>query len=172
VKIRLLFLLAYFPTITVIFAIIQRIKPTSLIFDQSIALTFFYLVIFLAIIRMKIKKDKELLLFLVTASVSLVMLLNLVILNVDRSRSFYVLNWVNQNQIVLEQGVLNLDNVISKEKSSKEAINVRLEEQINRGLILKKEGELSLSRSGEIVLRIAEVVATVFNLQQWKDNKI
>jgi hypothetical protein len=121
---------------------------------------------------MKIKKDKELLLFLVTASVSLVMLLNLVILNVDRSRSFYVLNWVNQNQIVLEQGVLNLDNVISKEKSSKEAINVRLEEQINRGLILKKEGELSLSRSGEIVLRIAEVVATVFNLQQWKDNKI
>ncbi len=172
VKIRLLFLLTYFPAMTVVFAISQRIKPTSLIFDLSLALTLLYLLIFVAVIRIKIKKDKELLIFLVTASVSLVMILNLVILNVDRSRSFYVLNWVNEKKIVLEEGELKLDNVLSKERLSKEAINVRIVEQIDRGLVLKKGEELSLSNSGKVVLRIAEFVATIFNLQQWRDNRV
>ena len=92
------------------------------------------------------------------------------LLNIDRSRSLYVLNWVNLGQLNSVNGELVVD-VASPESSDLPGVQLRLGEQIKRGLVIDSGGEYELSKSGRFVLRIAEFLSSVFNLSNWQINK-
>jgi hypothetical protein len=47
----------------------------------------------------------------------------------------------------------------------------RLSEQIDRGYIIKEDNYLSLSASGSILFYTAEILAKIFNLNHWLENK-
>lgn len=92
------------------------------------------------------------------------------IMNIDRSRSFYVLAWTHKNLISYENGSLNLTKVQSDEKLGVTGIETRINEQISRGLITKNSSELKLSNYGKIYYIFAEKLAKVYRLNNWAEN--
>ncbi len=92
------------------------------------------------------------------------------LLNVDRSRSLYVLSWVHQGQLKNVNGEFVV-NVKSSEGSDLSGVELRLDEQIQRGLVINLGNEYKLSRSGIFVLKVAEFLANTFNLSNWQRNK-
>jgi hypothetical protein len=97
-------------------------------------------------------------------------LLNSTLLNIDRSRSIYVLSWVNNEQVSLQGTKLKL-NVKSQESSNVEAIESRLVENTERGLITLTKDSFRLTFMGELVLVYANTMARIFQLQNWNRNK-
>jgi hypothetical protein len=93
------------------------------------------------------------------------------ILNIDRSRSFYVLAWVQEGKVLVTGNQIDLSKVVSAEASSMTSIQTRLIEQSQRGLVTIKEGKYSLTKKGSLVLRISDLIAGVFKLELWAKNR-
>jgi hypothetical protein len=93
------------------------------------------------------------------------------LLNIDRSRSFYVLSWVELGKVSSTTGGLSLNGVYSEEKLAVSGIKLRIFEQEKRGLISKTNGIYRLTFAGNIVLSVAERLAFVYKLENWKANK-
>ncbi len=93
------------------------------------------------------------------------------ILNIDRSRSFYVLAWVQEGKVLVTGNQIDLSKVVSAEASSMTSIQARLIEQSQRGLVTIKEGKYSLTKKGILVLRISDLIAGVFKLELWAKNR-
>jgi hypothetical protein len=104
------------------------------------------------------------LLFFVTAQFSL--------LNIDRSRSFYVLSWVQLEEVQLEGRVYLLDSVKSQEKVNYDAIAERIEEQKSRGFLTTKNSEIRLTKMGGVLMWFANNAGSLFDLRNWKTNKL
>ena len=92
------------------------------------------------------------------------------LVNIDRSRSFYVLSWVNLNKVQIESGELIL-SVNSSESVDKRGVLLRLNEQEQRGLVSEMEGAYQVTRYGKFLLRIANLLAHLFHLENWNANK-
>jgi hypothetical protein len=92
--------------------------------------------------------------------------------NIDRSRSFYVLSWVNAGQVVNNGDNLDLSKVNSDEKLSTIAIQNRLSEQYQRGYVDFKENKWILTMKGRALLAISNWLATEFKLNGWIENKM
>jgi hypothetical protein len=94
----------------------------------------------------------------------------MVLLNIDRSRSYFVIGWVHEGNIKVEGNLYNYDNVYSPEKKNIEAADFRLSEQIDRGYVIQKNQVLELSTSGKFLYQIAELLSGIYNLNTWKIN--
>jgi hypothetical protein len=94
-----------------------------------------------------------------------------ILINIDRSRSFYVLSWVDKYQIKSGVNTNPYESVQSPEKHSIEAIQKRIIEQESRGLISDNGSEFSLTSLGKVTLQISNFFAKIFNLQGWYQNK-
>lgn len=92
------------------------------------------------------------------------------LLNVDRSRSFYVLSWVDQGRVFVENGQIILE-VKSAESADIAGVDLRLKEQDQRGLIREGNGIYKVTNTGKLTLWIANLLAKVFNLTNWEANK-
>ncbi len=92
------------------------------------------------------------------------------LLNVDRSRSFYVLSWVDQGEVSIENGQIVV-NVESAEATDTSGVELRLKEQQQRGLIQEANGSYKLTNMGKFTLKIANLLAKIFNLKNWEANK-
>ena len=93
------------------------------------------------------------------------------LVNIDRSRSFYVLSWENQGNIVNSESDFALKDVYSIERLNPEAINVRVAEQIEKKL-LSLDGNLVPTTSfGKLAVLVAEKLSDIFKLQNWELNK-
>lgn len=93
------------------------------------------------------------------------------VMNVDRSRSFYVLSWVEKSAIeVTDNGQLIL-NVKSPEKFNLVSIKARLDEQSTRGLIEFRDQSYFLTWRGRLTLKIAEFLAAFYKLDGWFKNR-
>ena len=93
------------------------------------------------------------------------------VMNVDRSRSFYVLSWVEKKAIkVTDDGKLIL-NVNSPEKFNLVSIKARLDEQSTRGLIEFRDQSYFLTWRGRLTLMIAEFLAAFYKLDGWFKNR-
>ena len=93
------------------------------------------------------------------------------VMNVDRSRSFYVLSWVEKSAIeVTDNGQLIL-NVKSPEKFNLVSIKARLDEQSTRGLIEFRDQSYFLTWRGRLTLMIAEFLAAFYKLDGWFKNR-
>jgi len=92
------------------------------------------------------------------------------VLNIDRSRSFYVLSWVAKGSVICVGSSIDLSRVQSKEKFNSIGISTRIEEQVKRRLILKSDSSCQLTQYGELYLFSAEVLAEIFKLKNWDLN--
>lgn len=99
-----------------------------------------------------------------------VLILPYSLLNVDRSRSFYVLSWVHQGKISQESGRL-LIKVKSSESTDVAGVQFRIFEQQQRGLIREINGRYEVTGIGELTIGIANTLSGVFNLKNWEANK-
>jgi hypothetical protein len=93
-------------------------------------------------------------------------------MNVDRSRSLYIFGWAEDGNIRYVKGELNLDKVGSAEKLNRRAIEIRVEEQVSRKLMLiDNQGTVKLSFAGHVVFQMAEITSKIFRLTYWRENK-
>jgi hypothetical protein len=97
------------------------------------------------------------------------------VLAVDRSRSFYVLSWVEKGWFNYAGGSLNLDPTVVRgdidlDTDNLEPIQQRIDEQISRRLIEIKGEKIQLTPVGELFLSTSNLTATLFNLKNWKTN--
>ena len=143
----------------------------NLLFEQIILGSFLVFTIFLLWQKFIAKKSILAILAILLLSMSASILVEQsTILNIDRSRSFYVLAWTHKNLISYENGILNLTKVQSDEKLGLTGIETRINEQISRGLITKKSSELNLSKFGKVYYFCAEKIAVVYRLDNWAKN--
>lgn len=99
-----------------------------------------------------------------------ILILPYTLLNVDRSRSFYVLSWVDQNKIS-KFGDQFLVQVQSSESLDIPGVKQRVEEQQQRGLIRENNGVYQVTEIGSSMLGVANFLAKLFNLENWESNK-
>ncbi len=97
------------------------------------------------------------------------------VLAIDRSRSFYVLSWIDQGLFIDERNnyVLtdkNLPTSIDLDPNNLVPINQRISEQISRKLVTVQDSNLVLTTAGKIMLKISNYTAEIFNLNGWKSN--
>lgn len=150
--------------------IVRQLTNTSLLYDEilivslisSIGLSIFYYT-----------KRKS---FLNSCRILIVLFLfattifSSTLLNIDRSRSLYVLSWIDNSQIVEKvNGSLEI-NVISSEALDTNAIFQRVNEHKKRGLIVQQNEIFKLSAAGKAILYSAKVLASVYNLDGWRIN--
>jgi len=110
-------------------------------------------------------------LFVIAFFSSTVLVQTQTLLNIDRSRSFFILEWVNcapSNQLyVIESKIESFYG-----KGELAAFNLRLAEHQARGLIVNKGNTIELTPLGVLLFRFSDLTATSFNLSGWKLNKI
>lgn len=151
-------------------AFIRKLLPSSDLFTQiNIASVLCGATIFLMLIlRRKLCYENVLL----TIVVSLVFFIShqMVLLNIDRSRSYYVIGWVHAGNVEVLNDLYTYDKVVSLEKKNEEASNMRINEQINRGIMVKVGGNLKLTLSGKAMFQTAEILSKIFTLENWKEN--
>jgi hypothetical protein len=131
-------------------------------------------IVVLLLIKKIWESDLDLLYYVhafVTINLLIFILLQSSLVNIDRSRSFYVLSWAQQNKIFKSEKGFVTRGVSSLERMNPLAINARIEEQIHKNL-LTVNGEMVIpTGSGKMILRIADTLALVFNLDNWSLNK-
>ena len=96
---------------------------------------------------------------------------SLSLLNVDRSRSFYVLSWINEYNVPTIEDQRTFRMVRSSEVLAVIPINERIAEQVHRGLVKSQRGKLVLTFKGKLALSAAELLADNFRLMGWYKNK-
>jgi hypothetical protein len=143
----------------------------NLLFEQIILGSFLVFIVISLWQKFIAKKSILTILIILLLSMSAEILVEQsTILNIDRSRSFYVLAWTHKNLISFENGVLDLTQVQSDEKLGVTGIETRINEQISRGLITKRGSELKLSNFGMVYYFCAEKIAFVYRLDNWATN--
>ena len=98
------------------------------------------------------------------------LILTSTVVNIDRSRSFYVLGWVYKNEVRESQNHIDLSTVTSSEKLNLNGVVQRIKEQETRGLLIKNGTVENLSTTGKVVYRISSIFARAFHLEGWVKN--
>ena len=169
VNLLLLCIIIFFSTSAGL-AFFRKLKPNSDLFNQiNIASLLCGVSLFLfLLLRKKLCYENFLLIFLV--SLMFFISHQMVLLNIDRSRSYYVIGWVHAGNVGVKNDLYTYDDVVSFEKKNIEASNMRIREQIDRGVMVKMEDTLKLTFTGAAMYKTAEILSRVFGLENWKAN--
>ena len=143
----------------------------NLLFEQIFFAVFLNALLFLIFFFYKGFREERIFLEIIIASLFFLNIANFSLINIDRSRSFYVLSWVEQSKVVLNNSKVDLSKVYSNERLNTEAIKLRLDEQISRGLVYIDENEYRLTQFGKVYLLAAEYLAKIYKLDNWSTNK-
>jgi len=148
-------------------AIWRFFDTKTFIFIQIILCSFLFLIIKYAkrLFRFKVNKytGNELL----SVAIAFILITSTLI-NIDRSRSVFVLKWVNQygqSGTSIEE-LQKSKNFSSSEKS---AVEQRIREQEQMKLLNSKNGKVYISELGKIAIFLFERIAALENLQGYKD---
>lgn len=149
----------------------------GLLFEQIIISNLFTLSILLYLNQnaWKIRRTIFLNNILSTSSILLVIILvfqiqTLTLINIDRSRSFYIIAWIHDSRIEATAKGISLDQVLSIERLNTKAIEDRVDEQVLRKLVVEKQGKFQLTWRGVLLFNISEALAKMFKLNGWKNN--
>ena len=95
--------------------------------------------------------------------------MNLLFVNIDRSKSFYILFWIENNRILISGENETYLNNFPKIKSriNEYDFTQRIKEHEARGLISSGNGELFLTKSGKLMLLTSDLLARIFRLKGW-----
>lgn len=95
-------------------------------------------------------------------------LVSFLLLNIDRSRSVFLIKWVGQATQVGETSTEQLFESQNLSLADKKAILQRIEEQGQIRFVDAKENNLSLTWSGQLFFKLATFMADFFNLNGFK----
>lgn len=143
-------------------------SKTSLLFDQLMILCVLNILCFMFI--------RKRFTFLSLTTFSCYVLTSVLVIfqiagNVDRSRSLYVLAWVQEGKIV-DNNDFKLFDVKSKEAADVEAIRQRVLEHKERKLVaIDTNGLYKLTVTGRIIVYLANKLSVMYSLQGWNNNK-
>lgn len=151
----------------IIFYFLQSIFINSLVFEK-ISLTVIILLVTVFFVRKLNYKNFSIILIIYICTTQL-------FLNIDRSKSFYILYWVDKYEITQNSNNSNylFPNLNIKERINQYDLNQRIQEHQIRGLIYKKSDQLELTKVGKLILKISEFSAKYFKLSGWVgDNSV
>jgi hypothetical protein len=165
---------------SVLLILIRIFYPSNLLFDQILILCFLsFIAFFLAYVCQKYLGKGVVHRVKTGRTTSLAVLLGVlifyifgtgVLLNVDRSRSLYIFQWVDQ----CSNSLRCIDNYQKQMYGNLGMIEVnqRIEEQISRGLMTMKSEQVFLTSTGKVIENSADLVAWMFNLEGYKNARI
>ena len=159
---------------TLILVLIRNFAFSTRLFDQIILSSVLYTLLFLISkkrLTILTTNSTEYLAWVLLLAVSFSFASSASLLNIDRSRSFYVLGWVEDGRVSGSLNEPDLVKVVSAEKSDLAAIKIRLSEQIQRGLMKNENGKFFLTTSGSFLVRLSDGLAVIFKLTNWSKNK-
>jgi hypothetical protein len=150
--------------------IIRKISQSSLLFEQVNFSVVLVCTIFLLFRPVSSERFTFVNLrgYLITG-LAMAFLLNTLFLNIDRSRSFYVLAWVSNGQVENVAGKVKVSSP-SVEAINQKAAKIRIEEAQSRGLLDIENNQYRLTLVGELLLSSSNILANLFELEQWKEN--
>jgi hypothetical protein len=91
------------------------------------------------------------------------------LVNVDRSRSFYVLSWIDKQDISYKNSALQINSYVSEELRNSSGVTLRIREAEKRNLIqVDNRGDFQLTFLGSTLLKISESLSYIFQLSLWK----
>ena len=145
----------------ILFYIIQLAFQGTLIFEKIIASTIILIVVLLLVKRFDYKRFSIILVVYIS--------MNLLFVNIDRSKSFYILFWIENNRILISGENETYLNNFPKIKSriNEYDFTQRIKEHEARGLISSGNGELFLTKSGKLMLLASDLLARIFRLKGW-----
>jgi hypothetical protein len=166
---------------TFLLVIWRQFNPTNLLFDQFCIISAILVGLSFLLNRSNLsrgtanKSMESSIAIAVTTSLLYFSTVQYTVLAIDRSRSFYVLSWVDQGWFNYSQNSLRLTSKsnpqgIDLDKNNLEPIEQRIEEQISRKLIKIDGNEIHLTFFGKTTLIISEKTALIFNLKNWQAN--
>ena len=167
----LLFTFVFQSSSFAMFRVIHTLNPSTLIFDQLLIISIIIIVSYALINRVFLRMNFEKLVAIVCLGLFLTFLNQAFVLNVDRSRTTYVLAWIDKGFVsTTVTGEIQVNGVSSPENQNVEGSVQRIEENIERGLV-KVEGErVSLTTTGNLLLKIIQITANLFRLEGWHKN--
>lgn len=153
------------------FYLIRSISSSTLVYEQiNISILISSLFYGYWVLRYRRTSIFYLMKKFVVLSLAVSLVLNVSILNIDRSRSFYVLSWVKNKSISTEENRL-LINIQSAEGRNRRAVIQRITEASSRGLLHRTSEEIELTTLGEILFFGSNQIANIFNLSGWFENE-
>lgn len=170
---RLNFLLIVFIFCILTLILYRRLSPAGDIFNQILILSGLNFIAVLLIVRIfgsPFKSWYEVYVSLTCSLVVFAFITSFFLLNIDRSRSFYVLEWTKKELILLREGQLDLNKIHSSEALNKVAIEQRIEEQINRGLMKRGPDRTYLTGTGIFLVKFSDYLSKLFVLRGWQEN--
>lgn len=143
-----------------------------LLFEQIIYTNLFVAVLFLVIRKFLVVRLRQSIQIVIHGIVIGLLLSCFVIpntlLNVDRSRSFYVLSWIDSGNISYSENKFKI-TANSPEAADEAGVIQRVLEQRSRGLIQKSQ--MKLTSRGELTLEVAKCLSWLFKLENWALNR-
>jgi hypothetical protein len=110
-------------------------------------------------------------LLLISFVSSTVLIQTQTLLNIDRSRSYFILEWIGCSP---SKELTLIENKVEATlgKGELAALNLRLVEQESRGFIAREGDIVKLTRLGSFLFKFSEVSAGIFKLSGWETNKV
>jgi hypothetical protein len=165
------FVLGYQLLSIVLFKLVHFLYPSSLIFDQVFFLSVFMILAISIVFRLLFHVSFDRLVAVISLSLVLMFLNQSVLLNIDRSRSTFVLAWVDRGFVTLDSSSeIQIRGSKSPEATNEIASVQRVEENYQRGLIKLEDGKFHLSMIGKVLLAFCDWTANFFDLRGWKLN--
>jgi hypothetical protein len=148
------------------------------LFEEIIVVTIFQILVFLIIIgrftgilRLFHVTNKEALAICFVAALVFFDVGQFTLLNIERSRSFYVIAWVAEGKVNSTTSGVITQGVQSFEALNPAAVSQRVIENKDRGLFIVKGGKYQLTTLGQAFLKLSNFLAKNYRLRGWFDNK-
>lgn len=153
------------------FKIVHSIYPSTLIYDQIFYISIFVLSACMLLFKHYFTLNLDKVIASVCLAIVLMSLNQTFLLNIDRSRSTFVLAWVDKNLVYSDsKNRIYFNGVESLENLNQEASAQRVMENVQRGLIEPFDRSFKLTASGKFLLKLCEFSADFFDLRGWKEN--
>ena len=96
----------------------------------------------------------------------------LLLINIERSRSTYVIAWVDNGLIryLPSSNNYNYSQKIIEIESNLKMLDQRILENLARGIFVLDQNSIILSIRGKMLLRFSNFIALFFNLKGWLNN--
>jgi len=155
----------------------RRISITTLLYDQFLLITFLILILSYIFVKRLFSKTNlnrtniEKFAMSILIAILFFSTVQYTVLTVDRSRSLYLLQWVQDGRILMNNGNVVVVGIAEPEMNVESAIAQRIEENRFRGLITTHlNGVQHLTSLGKAHLTLAQIFAKFFNLKGWYEN--
>lgn len=148
--------------VTSLFLIIWRIldRETFLFLQIIVVCIMTYLLFFLLSNRFESFRGREMVATLIAFT-----LISFTTLNIDRSRSFFLLKWVGQYESTSGVSIQEIAKMKSLTETEVSAIQQRVQEQKQSIMLTGSGANLRLTTIGRIFVKACSFLAHLFNLQ-------